>query len=181
MAECWKDIPGYEGFYQVSNLGMVRSVERTRLVKNRYGYESFRTDSGKMMAGSDNGNGYLIVSLKKNGARKSKYIHRLVAEAFLPREDGCDTVNHKDYNTKNNCAENLEWCTQKENVRYSSERMRKEKSKCKTSSTGEKYISIHIEHGKKKYRVAINRFRFSKSFSTLEEAILCRNEVVQNA
>lgn len=90
--EIWKDIQGYEGLYQVSNLGMIRS---TRGLRNQVG----------------NGYGYLCVDLWKHNKRKRFYVHRLVANAFLKNEHNYPTVNHKDGNKSNNCVSNLEWCT----------------------------------------------------------------------
>lgn len=179
--EIWKAIEGYEGFYEVSNKGTVRSLPRNRIVKNRYGGQSARTDKGKEIVATDNGNGYLLVSLRKNGARENHYVHRLVASAFCENSGNKETVNHKDHDRKNNNAENLEWVTQKENVRYSSEIMRKPKSRCKTSSTGEKYIHLYHRKGRKEvYRLTIRQMNVEMTFKTLEEAVQYRNEVMRS-
>ena len=110
MEEIWKDIPGYEGLYQVSNLGNVRSLNY-----RRHGY-------AKSLIPKCNNNGRLWVELAIDGERKPWLIHRLVGLAFLPNPNGYPQINHKDENPKNNKVENLEWCTQEYNIRYSVER-----------------------------------------------------------
>lgn len=88
------------------------------------------------------------------------------ADAFLPHEKGKDVVNHKDHNRHNNSVENLEWCTQKENVRLSADRMMHEKTKCKPTNTGEKYISKY----RNSFRVQISKKGICRQFKTVEEA-----------
>lgn len=104
--EIWLSIEGYEN-YQVSNLGRVKSL------RNRYGtYREKILKQGKMK------NGYLCVKLCKEGKMKICYVHRLVANAFIPNPNGYRCVNHKDEDKTNNRVDNLEWCTQKYNVNY---------------------------------------------------------------
>lgn len=103
--EIWKDIPGYEGRYQVSNEGNVKSLN----------YLTHGTE--KNMKLSCHHNGYLVVSLGKHPS-KSYSVHRLVASAFIPPIKGKNIVNHKDGNKKNNHVENLEWVTYKENTEH---------------------------------------------------------------
>ena len=103
MDEIWRDIEGYEGLYQISNKGHVKSL-----------YKS----SERILKSYDNGKGYLKVHLFKNTAFQSIYIHRLVAETFIPNLENKPEVNHKDENKLNNCVENLEWMTTKENSNY---------------------------------------------------------------
>lgn len=110
MQEIWKDVFGYEGLYQVSNLGRVKSLERK--VWNGY---SYRTQKSKIISYSINSHGYVIVNLYKNNDRKHYQIHRLVAIAFIENPEYKPEVNHKD-GIKINCYEsNLEWCTHSEN------------------------------------------------------------------
>ena len=162
MNEEWKDVSGYEGLYKVSNTGKVLSVRRNAL-----------------LVPQDNGNGYKYVSL---GASGRAYIHRLVAEHFLPDRNDGDVVNHIDFNRSNNAASNLEWLTPKENVRYSSARMRHEKSKCKKTNTGLKYIREYTSKGKyHTFRVMIRRLGVCKQFQKLEDAIRFRDEVMNGA
>lgn len=111
--EIWKDIVGYEGLYQVSNLGRVKSLERK--VKNKNGY---RTVSDKILKQAKKTEGYLFVNLWKEGKQKIMKSHRLVAEAFLPNPENLPQVNHKDENPSNNNVSNLEFCTAKYNVNF---------------------------------------------------------------
>jgi hypothetical protein len=115
-AECeeWKDIKGYEGMYQVSNLGRVKSLDRLVTFGDNYK----RLHKGKMITPVDNGRGYMRVVLKDHNKNKYTYVHRLVAEAFLQKPEDTAEVNHKDFNKANNKASNLEWVTRTENVRY---------------------------------------------------------------
>ena len=117
MQEIWKDIPGYEGKYQISNLGNVMSLHFKRSLTNK-----------KLLKPMPDGRyGYLKVMLRDNGNYKMKTIHRLVAEAFIPNPEGKPNVNHIDSNPKNNRADNLEWCTPEHNCNYGTriERMAK--------------------------------------------------------
>lgn len=99
--EIWKDIAGYEGLYQVSNRGRVKSLPRNGTSK-----------SEKLLNLHKDSKGSYNVSLSKNGKRKIAYVHRLVAEAFLPNPDNLPQVFHIDGNPANNDVNNLYWCTQ---------------------------------------------------------------------
>lgn len=170
MEEIWADVYEYEGLYQVSNLGNVLSLPR-QVRQGKYG--KTRPVGGKMMKATDNGNGYLTVSLTANNARKRYYVHRLVADHFVPNLGGGNSVNHKDFDKYNNRADNLEWCTQAQNVRYSSQRMRKSHKQWKQAATTEKYI--YFRNGR--YRLSI-RNKIDKTYPTLEEAIRAREVVM---
>lgn len=112
MKETWKAIAGYEGFYEVSNLGNVRSL--TRVVKGRN--NTTRIIQGRLLVPKI-GNGYLRVSLCREDSKiKTISIHRLVASAFLLNANNLPQVNHIDGNKRNNRTDNLEWCTQSENM-----------------------------------------------------------------
>lgn len=104
--EVWKDIPGFEGKYQVSNYGMVKSINYHRGKKSRILKQSLRID------------GYFQVVLCKSGNLYYRLVHRLVAEAFIPNPENLPVINHKDENSTNNYVCNLEWCTQQHNVNY---------------------------------------------------------------
>ena len=118
ICEEWKDIQGYEGIYQISNHGRVRSVDRIGYQKHWQGGQSRYLHKGKILRHTFNANGYPIITLTKNGEHKTFTIHRLVAFHFIPRVDGKDCVNHLDANPKNNHISNLVWCTQSENIQY---------------------------------------------------------------
>ena len=106
--EIWKDVKGYEGLYQVSNKGRIKSLNYRRTGKE--GILQHSLDSY----------GYLKVTLHKNGKQKYFRIHRLVAEAFIPNVNDLPEVNHIDENKENNHVENLEWCDRKYNNNYGS-------------------------------------------------------------
>lgn len=111
--EIWLPITGFECLYEVSNLGRVRSLVRT--INRRDG--SVEHKKGRVLKQSKAGRGYLFVSLYKDGERKSSYVHRLVATAFL-QNTGKPHVNHKDFNKSNNELNNLEWATEIENAHH---------------------------------------------------------------
>lgn len=110
--EIWKDIAGYEGLYQISNLGRVKSLPKikgramteTRVLKNQIG-----------------GTGYWAIVLSKNGKKKQHRIHRLIATAFIKNNDNKPFINHIDGNKLNCSIENLEWCTARENTMHALE------------------------------------------------------------
>lgn len=121
MDEIWKDVDGYEGIYQVSNMGRVRSLDRViRIKEGNKLYE--RVERGKIMSQKIQNTGRLQVALRKTidgkNERTTLYVHRLVAFAFVPGYFEGATVNHKDENPLNNKAENLEWMTKAENNVY---------------------------------------------------------------
>lgn len=171
--EKWKDVPGYEGYYQVSNLGQVRSLDR-ECGKMPRGCE--RRIKGQMLTPHDNGYGYLIVQLKKDGKRKPKYVHRLVAEMFVNNPKCSPVVDHVDGDRKNNRYDNLRWCTQMENVNFSMDKILKRPSV--PTKSGHKHIQI-VKDGR--YLVAIKRKNtpnIYKRFKTLDDAVLFRDEVL---
>lgn len=167
MGEEWKDIDGYDGFYQISNKGNVRSLKAVRCIKGK----NIIVKRERMMRPFDNGNGYKMVSLSKDSRTKNFYVHRLVASAFLDNPGELEQVNHKDFNRSNNDVSNLEWCTARYNSNY---------SKChhpifhkSTTSSGHKYITLR----KGRYRVCIWK-KVDRTFNDLNDAIAFRNEAV---
>jgi len=117
MKEIWKDIPGYEGLYQVSNMGRVKSVERY-VPNKRFSIIGQMLVREKVKSFRRSGNGYANVTLSKDGIPSVLLVHRLVASAFIPNPDDLPVVNHIDGNPRNNNVENLEWCTCKHNVNH---------------------------------------------------------------
>ena len=111
IMEKWKEVKGYEGFYEVSNYGRVKSVPRyVDTTMNCRHYVS------TILTPSQNNAGYNIVNLAKNGKIKTQRIHILVAEAFIPNEENKPCVDHINGIRDDNRVENLEWCTHKENM-----------------------------------------------------------------
>jgi hypothetical protein len=109
--EIWKD---FDEYYEVSSYGNVKSKDR--IVKSTFGGEYIK--AGRILKQNDNGLGYLQVPLSYNGKSKKEMVHRLVALVFIPNPLKLPKVNHLDANKKNNNIDNLEWCTQLENVRH---------------------------------------------------------------
>lgn len=131
--EVWKDAVGFDNL-EVSNLGRVRNKKSKELKSQRISK-----------------NGYCILTIKQGGKQYTTYAHRMVALAFLPREDGKDVVNHKDENKTNNNVSNLEWCTYSYNALYNGaskragDKMRGKHPSCKKVrcvETGEVFSSV---------------------------------------
>ena len=158
MNEIWKDIIGYEGVYQVSNLGKVKSLKRNG------------RNSDKILKQGLNSHRYLLTSLSKNGKSKTKMIHKLVAEAFL-NHTSCGrklVVDHIDNNKINNKLDNLQIITQRENVS-------KDKENCSSIHTG---VSWYKQVNKWRSYIVINGKFKHLGFFTNE---LKASEAYQNA
>ena len=112
IKKIWKPIIGYENLYKINNYGEVLSLR-----------------SNKILKPNDNGIGYFIIQLCKNGKRKNYLIHRLVAEHFLDNPNNLPEVNHKDEDKSNNFVNNLEWCKHKYNMNYKQLQKRQQISK----------------------------------------------------
>ena len=135
--EEWRDVKGYEGMYQISNLGRFRSC--SRMVKNKHSYRPVKEKVLKPFKWGS----YMYVHLRSGEKLISRSVHRLVAEAFILNTHNKPEVNHIDGNKMNNCASNLEWCTSSENelhaartglINYARKRVR-----CVNTETG----SVH--------------------------------------
>lgn len=111
--ENWKPVVGYEGYYEVSDLGRVRRVER--LVKAGIKHNEYRTTRSRILKQNQKRNGYLAVDLSKENIVKTIAVHKLVAKAFIPEQEGRTEVNHKNCDKTDNRVENLEWVTPREN------------------------------------------------------------------
>ena len=177
----WKNITGYETLYKVSNYGEVKAKRRVVYDIVDGERQPVSVTKEKLMSLIDHGNGYVYVTLcDENGQRKNFYVHRLVAEAFLPNPDNLPQVNHLDYDRKNNKVTNLEWCTSTENVRHSLCNQPLTRKSCHTN-TGYKYITKRGSKYSKPFRVCIKVMdkRADKPFRTLQEAIDYRNTVAK--
>ena len=118
--EIWKDIVGYEGLYQVSNIGNIRSLDReVPFMKTK----TFKRGNIKKQQAHTADIRYRQLALSKNGKVNTFLVHRLVALAFLPKIENKDFVNHIDGNPSNNNVENLEWCTRSENLQHSYDKL----------------------------------------------------------
>ena len=147
--EVWKDVIGFEGLYRVSDKGNVRSVARKDSIGRKCG--------GRMLKPGYDKDGYLRVNLCKNGKQKTRFIHRLVAGAFVPNPNGYSEINHRDENKVNNYANNLEWCTREHNVNHGtlierSAQTRSKKAKATNIETNEVItFNSTVEAGRKGY------------------------------
>lgn len=144
MEEIWKDIKDFEGLYQISNLGRVKSLNYNR------------TGKEKILSLLDNGSGYFKVCLCSNGKVKQLYVHRLVAEAFIPNPNNLPEVNHKSEIKSQNNVENLEWCTAKYNMNYGTARERTVE-KCKGKKRSEEIRNKLSESHKGKYNTKCSK------------------------
>jgi len=134
--EIWRDIKDYEGLYQVSNMGRVKSLERTITRKNGRKYSV----KEQILQPTKNFNGYLLVNLYDNSSKMKKiYIHRLVCEAFYENSQNKPEVNHINEDKTDNRACNLEWVTRKENLTHGTRpaRIAKANVKNKSKSVGQ--------------------------------------------
>ena len=123
--EHWKSIDCYEGLYEVSDMGRVKSLGNNKTRKE------------KILKPHNSGSGYLKVTLCKDGHTKQLLLHRLVAEAFIQNPNNLATINHKDEVKTNNVASNLEWMSIEDNVAYSQIHMAKRRVQMLDKSTGE--------------------------------------------
>ena len=159
--EIWRPIEGYEGLYEVSSYGRVRSLD----MYVKVGYGNYRLHKGKVLSPAKDTNGYLKVNLYCNGKQKTINVHILVAQAFLPNPDNLPQVNHKDENKSNNRVENLEMCNAKYNLSYGTARIRERDTKIKngyyTGLSKEEYRKKWCQENKDKIR-EINRRYYLK-------------------
>ena len=112
--EVWKPVVGFEGLYEVSNKGRVRSVDRDIIRSDG----KVQHKKGVVLKQFITNKGYPYVMVNKDYKQHLKTVHRLVAQTFIPNPNNCPVVNHKDEDKTNNCVENLEWCTQSHNMTW---------------------------------------------------------------
>ena len=164
--EIWKDIAGYEGLYQVSNLGRVKSLPREHKC---YADRQYVTKE-RILIAHPNSKGYLRVQLKKDGKVEQLFLHRLVAEAFIPNPSNKGEVNHIDNVPTNNNAENLEWTTHKENMEWSSKCGRYDHLKDQRSEYGKMNISKARKCVERKICLIDENNNVLKEYNTLTDA-----------
>lgn len=148
--EIWKPVVGYEGLYEVSSYGRVRSLDRATsyISRTQEGkeYATTHTYKGKLREQHDSQNGYKAITLRVDGKNRTCRVHRLVAEAFIPNPNNYPVVNHKDEDKTNNMIwvnedgsidynkSNLEWCTQKYNINYGTTIIRRKSTRNQNKS-----------------------------------------------
>lgn len=132
MDEIWKDIEGYEEYYQVSNLGNIRSKDRMK-----WNGKSYYKQKGIIKKKTIGTHGYYVVNLSVGGKREVHLVHRLIAVAFIPNWKNLPVINHKDGNKLNNSLDNIEWTTYKENNVHALEN--------NLNNTRKKIKGIHVE------------------------------------
>lgn len=153
MQEVWKPINCGNGHYFISNYGRVKNTER-------------------ILTPWDNGNGYLVITLTHKRKKVNRYVHRLVAEAFIGEIPQGYVVNHIDYEKRNNAVGNLEICSQLENVRHSICNM------CKPKNTKPKSGYKYIREKNGKWQVSLYKSKrnvYVGTYKTLQDAIIARN------
>ena len=151
----WKDVPGYEGLYKVSDEGEVYS---------------YKPNYNRILKPYPNKKGYLTLDLRKNNKRKSYRVHRLVALAFLPNFYNKPTVDHINRCKTDNRLYNLRWATQSEQCYNHGLRI--------TNKLKEKYI--HFLEKINRFRVQIRLYNIQRSFKTLQEAIIFRDNFLSD-
>lgn len=138
----WKEIPGFEGYYQIATNGEIKSIPHIVSKGTRFEHTSKEHPIKPYM----DGDGYLQVKLCKKGKRSNHRVHRLVALTFIPNPYGLPEINHKDENKINNHPDNLEWCTKAYNTRYGTRTQRTSKRVVQLSLDGKVitlFNSIH--------------------------------------
>ena len=165
--ETWKAIPDYEGYYEISDHGRVRSLERTVLGKG--GKTNLRRTRVRKTFVSNNG--YPIILLSKNGVNRTFLLHRITAIVFIPNPDSLPEVDHIDRNRLNNTLTNLRWCNRKTNLenRASFERP--------IGGSGERYIILTKQEN---YQVRVNAETCLGTFTTIEQAVLVRDNYLKD-
>ena len=137
MEEIWKDIEGFEGLYQVSNMGRVKSL----------GNGKSNNSKERILKPGKNSNGYLHVILYKDGIKKDCTVHQLVGNAFLSNPQSYKELNHRDEDKTNNCANNLEWCSKSYNNNYGTRNKRIAEKLTNNQKISKPVIAIDVRTG----------------------------------
>lgn len=171
--EIWKDIEGYEGLYQVSNLGKIKALPR----KTGFTYNK----KERIIKQYKNRKGYYITQLSKNGVPKTIIVHRIVAKTFVINQNNKAQVNHINCNKEDNRAENLEWVTNDENKKHA-----KEHGLCKSLKGGEnpraKSVNQYDLKGNfiKKWECLSDVARYLKIKNPADICACCKNKVIKD-
>lgn len=182
--EVWKPIKGYEDLYEVSSQGRVRSKDKIRRLGNGKGWDRFFPS--KILSTSINNCGYKIIILNKPDSKViCKSIHRLVAEAFIPNPSNLSDINHKDENKLNNCVDNLEWTSHKDNIRYGTACERR--ANALRNKSQDERIALKFAKGwipqlfrwKKRYAVIYNGIRYNSRDEWSEQVGLSKSRLTQ--
>ena len=166
MSEEWRPIEGYEGLYEVSNTGRVRSLDRY----------CYRLHKGKVLSPAKDTDGYLQVVLHCNGKQHQRKVHRLVAQAFIENPDNLPEVNHKDEDKTNNRVDNLEWCDRSYNINYGS---RKDKVRDTAIKNGS-WSGLRSGLSKKEYNQKYYQDNRDRICEQQKEYYLKKKEQMQN-
>lgn len=143
MTEIWKDIKGFEGLYQVSNLGRIRSLDRLIIYKNGRKYNQ----KGKIIKLSDNGKGYNVFNVSLNSCTKQLKVYKIVAETFIPNPENKPEVDHINTIRNDDRVENLRWVTHKENCNnIITKKHYKESDGCKNLQDGKMFSKVVIQY-----------------------------------
>ena len=184
LIEEWRDVVGFEGLYQVSNLGRVKGLDR--LVDTNINNVYRRIHKEKLLKPQFNNKGYKRVNLCKNGNKNFAFVHRLVAEAFIPNPNNYPIINHKDENKQNNIVwvnedgsidydkSNLEWCTQEYNMNWNGV-MKKvglkfRKTDEEKETNRKRYLELHKEE-RKKYQQEYHRKHYKPKGTTTKKGV----------